>query len=373
MSKRRSFEEKVVDDKVFRYSETIDEQSRAFEAKLREKRYRTSDECVDKAIEIGFFQSHEWLEAAQFEYRLLQISSQKDGEPLAQFVVRIERPKRLSNCGRAFLLGYSQQSVDGPTEELGLRWLKQRLTDEKTVMDFRLQPYQLNRRSLQDFHARARRAGFDLIEQQGVTRTLIYDLKPTVEEQLAAFSAKTRAKLKPRFYEMCVLRDLSDSSQIDLCQAALNASMNRTGVQHGFYDFKTLFALKAKNAERVKILGLSLAHRPDEMLAFVTAFSHGKVIEYSAAGSHADAELRKIPFNYMLVWELMKWGKSVGGEVFDLGGVTDGDPSDRLAGISDFKRAFTEDEHEIGKESYVILNSMKYRLFRAATRIRKKQ
>lgn len=365
---QKFFEECVVEEKRLRFSNAIDARSEAFENELVKKQYRSIDGRVTRPIEISLYQSHDWLSVAQFDYRILQIESEPTHEPNAQFVVRIERPRRLKNFGRAFLSGYSLQSVDGKTEEMGLRWLQGRLKQERSIIDFRLQPYQLDRRGLHDFHARARRAGFRLVDQQGVTRTLVLDLRPSMDDLLKQLSSKTRVKLKKKYCEMFDLRDLTDSSMIERCQSALDASMNRTGAHKGYFDFRTLFSIRAKRPDRAKMIGLYLKHRPEEMLAFVSAFSHGRVVEYSAAGSFADAELRKIPFNYLLVWELMKWGKSIGAEFFDMGGVTDGDAADRLAGISEFKRNFTESEHDIGRESYAVLRPIKHWVFNTLTK-----
>ena len=46
----------------------------------------------------------------------------------------------------------------------------------------------------------------------------------------------------------------------------------------------------------------------------------------------------------LLNWEVIKWGKSHGRKLFDLGGITN-DPA--KAGIRDFKRSFGGDETDI--------------------------
>lgn len=55
------------------------------------------------------------------------------------------------------------------------------------------------------------------------------------------------------------------------------------------------------------------------------------------------ADLR-VPLGYALVWDIACWGKRLGAQWLDLGGVTSGrlgDPEDPLGGISDFKRTFS--------------------------------
>lgn len=90
-------------------------------------------------------------------------------------------------------------------------------------------------------------------------------------------------------------------------------------------------------------------------LAFVAGIRHGTLAEYISAGSVDDAALRSHPFNYFLLWELAEWARANGAAALDLGGVTEGGPEDKLAGISGFKRHFTNTEAEIGREMIATL------------------
>ena len=52
----------------------------------------------------------------------------------------------------------------------------------------------------------------------------------------------------------------------------------------------------------------------------------------------------------------------------DLGGVTDGSPSDPLKGISRFKRSLTENELEIGREMVTTIRPLRFMLYGALNR-----
>jgi lipid II:glycine glycyltransferase (peptidoglycan interpeptide bridge formation enzyme) len=101
------------------------------------------------------------------------------------------------------------------------------------------------------------------------------------------------------------------------------------------------------------VVGLFRTDRegPEALLAFAWGCAHGDQVEYNAAASTRNPEVR-LPMAYALAWDLMRWGKSTGAEQFDFGGITAGThgEEDRLGGISDFKRYFTTMEREVGAE-----------------------
>jgi lipid II:glycine glycyltransferase (peptidoglycan interpeptide bridge formation enzyme) len=86
-------------------------------------------------------------------------------------------------------------------------------------------------------------------------------------------------------------------------------------------------------------------------LAFAWGCVHGRVAEYSESGSSRPDDM-KVSTSYALMWDLMSWARQSGAQVFDLGGVTEGnvDSDDPLGGISDFKRFFSQREIEVGQQ-----------------------
>jgi lipid II:glycine glycyltransferase (peptidoglycan interpeptide bridge formation enzyme) len=73
---------------------------------------------------------------------------------------------------------------------------------------------------------------------------------------------------------------------------------------------------------------------------------------YADGASSRDVSV-SVPLSYALMWDLIRWSKSMGCEWFDFGGITGGhyeDGSDPLGGISDFKRRFSERVIEVGSE-----------------------
>jgi lipid II:glycine glycyltransferase (peptidoglycan interpeptide bridge formation enzyme) len=86
------------------------------------------------------------------------------------------------------------------------------------------------------------------------------------------------------------------------------------------------------------------------MEAFLWVCNHGDHVEYRAAGSTRRTDVR-IPYGYLLAWEMIQWAKAEGAEWFDMGGVTlAGGDEPELEGISRFKRYFSRNVVEVGAE-----------------------
>jgi hypothetical protein len=242
-----------------------------------------------------------------------------------------------------------------------LRLLSAELGD---LLSLRLQPRRTVQRSLYDYEARARRAGFSLRDPEGITRTLVVDLSTTPEAYLTSLTKKTRAKFRHRKRAEVDIRPLEDPRWIPACRAAALASIGRTGGESASrMDIGALFGVAAERPELARIFGLFLPDRPQDLLAFVSVMRHGRLAEYTMAGSLFDPVLRSMPFNYFLLWELMTWAREGGSVLLDLGGVTEGGPTDPLAGISSFKRNLTDNDVELGREMAVDLKPVRLQVF----------
>ena len=67
-----------------------------------------------------------------------------------------------------------------------------------------------------------------------------------------------------------------------------------------------------------------------------------------------------MPYNYFLLWELIRWEAEEGCTRIDLGGVTDESENDPLKGVSRFKRSITKNELEIGREMTTLIRPLRF-------------
>jgi hypothetical protein len=209
--------------------------------------------------------------------------------------------------------------------------------------------------ALCDLEARARRAGFSLVDPEGITRTLLVDLRASGAELSATLSGKTRKKLRARDSAPFVVRQLLDARHRDACEVAGFASLMRRGKCTSRAPWRVALRILKDDPTRLVAFGLFPRDRPDELVAFAIAERYGQVAEYLSAGALSDAEVRKYPFNYWLLWDIAEWARASGARWLDLGGISDGGPDDLLAGIAAFKHHFSHTETEVGREMMATL------------------
>lgn len=194
-------------------------------------------------------------------------------------------------------------------------------------------------------------------EARGYTKTLCLDLERSEEEIWAGLHKKVRRDVRVIDKHPVELRPLVDPAAAPVLAALFNAAIRRTGGNVASRDWSRHLALARTRPDLLRIVGL-YRHDGSELLAFASAYAHGDHAEYADAGSARPSDLR-IPLSYALVWDLICWARETGASFFDFGGVTDGtaragtEPhadSDRLGGISDFKRYFRGDALVVADE-----------------------
>src|ERR1019366_9521611 len=360
-----------------RFTNALDDEAERFEHELLEQPIVPCNDTVghDGSLtsETGCVALHvrqliAWLRHSDAEVRLLQVRS-SDRHPSMQAAIVVDRPRWSPWLGEAVAprLGHA---VSGLEELYGLRPLRTLCGASCGLVTLRLQAGRLGVHALCDFEQRARRAGFVLAEPEGVTRTLLLDLRASSGELLASLSGKTRRKVRARESSPFEIRPITDTVHIEALKAAALASIHRTGGTNSRAPWGPLLALARDEPTHARVLALFRRGGQDVPLAFAAAVRHRALAEYMSAGSIDDAELRAQPFNYFLLWELADWARASGATHLDLGGLTEGGPEDALAGISTFKRHFTCAEAEVGREMIAVLRPGAQLLLDGMRRIR---
>jgi hypothetical protein len=183
--------------------------------------------------------------------------------------------------------------------------------------------------------------------------TLALDLAADEDAIFASFHRSARRNVREVAKHPVEVRAVDAPAWGARLQELLEGSMKRTGGSAPRHDWAARIALGSRHPELSRLAGLfrTDAEGPEALLAFVWGCHHGEYAHYDAAGA-ARTEGR-LPVNYALLWDLVRWAKRGGARWLDLGGVTFGhlaDGEDALGGISDFKRYFTRDVVEVGGE-----------------------
>jgi len=188
---------------------------------------------------------------------------------------------------------------------------------------------------------------------RGYTDTIAIDLTAEESEIFASFHRKTRRDIRRIGREPFEVRPIARTEYIDRMNRLLAETMRRTGGISTKHDWKGRIGLSDRHPSLSRLVGLfqTDVSTVDSLVAFCWACANGDHVEYSASASTRIAG-SNLPLTYALVWDIIRWGKSVGATWFDFGGVTWGGSGSRdpLGGISDFKRFFSKRVVRVGEE-----------------------
>lgn len=183
------------------------------------------------------------------------------------------------------------------------------------------------------------------------TLTLPIDMP---DEVLLAQRKSLRKRLKEAEKARVQVRVLTEPEFADRIGELQRIAMARSGGSFRIPDWTALLKLSAEQPHLSRIVGLFAEgpQTPADLLGFVWGCMHGDHAENRAAGT-ADMPhtLRHVSISYPLLWNTVQWSRDLGATWFDMGGVTlQSGADDPLAGISSFKRGFSETVEEVGDE-----------------------
>lgn len=182
--------------------------------------------------------------------------------------------------------------------------------------------------------------------------TLVIDLKPAEEEIFAALGKSARKRIKETMKMSLRSVAIEDPVYAGRLKELQLEALRRTGGHSPSEDWRRILKMSQEYPNSSRVFGLFLGDdtAPESMGAFGWVCNHGDHGEYRAAGSQRRSDVR-IPFSYLLLWDMIRWSKETGAEWFDMGGVTLSDGEEpALKGISEFKRHFSREVVEVGSE-----------------------
>ena len=147
--------------------------------------------------------------------------------------------------------------------------------------------------------------------------------------------------------------------------------MKTTGSRDKFFIrpkeyFQRIF--KELGEEHAKLFIAEFEGKP---ISVVMPVKYGNKVWYLYGGS--SNEHRNLMPNYLLQWEMIKWGLNSGCEIYDFRGVSGfKDPKDPQYGIYKFKKGFNGDFVEFVNELYIEFNPLMNKAFNIAEKIYKK-
>jgi hypothetical protein len=195
--------------------------------------------------------------------------------------------------------------------------------------------------------------GFHEVQRPSTYRhTLTVDLIPSEDEIFATFDKSARNLIRASKKKSLRSQVITDPAYAARLKELQLEALQRTGGHSHTDDWQTILSLSREHPSLSGVFGLFVGEdtAPESMAAFGWVCNHGDHGEYRAAGSTRRGDTR-IPFGYLLLWDMICWSKATGAEWFDMGGVTLADSEgNSLQGISSFKRCFSRQVAEVGAE-----------------------
>ena len=200
---------------------------------------------------------------------------------------------------------------------------------------------------------KARELGFQRPQRPSTyRRTLAIDLRPQEEEIFAGLGKNARSQVRATLKKSLRSVVITDPKYADKIEELQQEALKKTRGRIAPEDWQGVLRVSKERPDLSQVFGLFLGDEtaPENMRAFGWVCNHGDRGEYRAAGSSRRGDVR-IPFSYLLVWDMIRWAKAMGAVWFDLGGVVlDGTDGSALQGISEFKRYFSHNLIEVGEE-----------------------
>lgn len=179
----------------------------------------------------------------------------------------------------------------------------------------------------------------------------------TEDELLASFHSKTRYNIRLATKKGVTIRE---GTRDDL--KTFHEIMKTTGSRDEFFIRPLSYFEKIYDSMGTKHIKLIIAEYEGKAISAVLPISYGNKVWYLYGGS--SNEHRNLMPNYLLQWEMIKWAKQSGCDIYDFRGVSGfKSENDQQYGVYKFKKGFNGDFVEFIDEMYIIFNPMMNTIF----------
>ena len=188
------------------------------------------------------------------------------------------------------------------------------------------------------------------------------DVSPDEDDIIAKFKSKWRYNVRLAERSGVTVSSENSREQVGTFHDLLLETAARDGfkvrAQSYFDDIYDLFIAPEKG-------GLFLAHFEGKLIAGAIVLTLGKRAWY-VYGASSNEHRDKMP-NHLMQWEMMRWARARGCEVYDMRGVANAeDKQSPLYGLNRFKRGFAAEYVEYIGEWDLVYSPTWHRLFTAA-------
>lgn len=293
-----------------------------------------------------------WDPVAQAQQSWLIVAKTQQGEARAACVARAF-PSRALPFHRVLRVERLTAPAGAPVAAVlwGVRALSQRVS---RVIRVHVELFDPMGSGLDEAVAAAEAVGFERWNTPRIYgRTVTLDLRADEDVIFSGLHATGRRHVRAVERHPVEVRAIEAGFPPGVLDALLRETLDRTGGVPPSHPWARILELSEQHPELSRVVGLfrtDLAG-PGSLLSFAWGCHHGDHAHYATAASTRRTDLR-LPMMYPLAWDMILWARRHGATTFDFGGITAGRAGgeDRLGGISDFKRRFTDRVVEAGAE-----------------------
>lgn len=222
------------------------------------------------------------------------------------------------------------------------------------VLRIHVEAFQVDPAASDSLAAALHEGGFQRVRRpRRYTQTLRIDLTPDDPAILASLHATARRHMRAVAKHPVEVRPIEDPLFAERLTTLDRETRARTCGGVPGRDWTRILGLSRQHPTLSRVAGLFRqgVSGPDALLSYAWGCHHGDHAHYETAASTRCPELR-LPLGYALVWDLLRWAKSHGATWFDFGGAGEmlAAGEERLAGILEFKRYFTDQVVSVGDE-----------------------
>jgi hypothetical protein len=199
-------------------------------------------------------------------------------------------------------------------------------------------------------------------------RTVAMELVGSEEELFAKLARSARRNVREPAKRGLDLRPLTDSGLADRVHYLVTETFARTGGVAPRLPWADIIAWSTEEPRVSRMVGLFDGRTAGDhgLIAMAWGTANGRYATYELGASVRVPDLKNVPLNYALLWDLICWARrDTNASWFDLGGASSGADDDPLAGNLDFKRYFSQEIIPVGEEWHLEPHPLRAKVARA--------
>jgi hypothetical protein len=183
-------------------------------------------------------------------------------------------------------------------------------------------------------------------------QTFALDLQRTEAELFGMIDKTARRHVRAPVKKGYELRTVTEQRFAPRIAELMVESFKRTNATAPAQPWARIIDLSTRNDDLSRVVGIfdPAVPGPESLVSVAWGCAHGSYASYEAGAVARNADTSRTPLSYAPLWDLITWATRKKVRWFDLGGVSTAGTDDSRAGITRFKRYFSDNLIDVGEE-----------------------